>query len=125
MKKILKFCSVFFKCTGTLSSILMVSIVLLGFEKTPGTYINYVEMPLYAEFLNAKSVKYYINSYGASHYEIEVEKIEYNKNIATTLMFAEKFEVTDNRFIYFDNYYIFSIVIDDDFNAIPSELIKK
>lgn len=82
-------------------------------------------MPLYAEFLNAKSVKYYINSYGASHYEIEVEKIEYNKNIATTLMFAEKFEVTDNRFIYFDNYYIFSIVIDADFNAIPSELIKK
>ena len=40
-------------------------------------------------------------------------------------MFSEKFEVTDNRFIYFDNYYIFSIVIDDDFNAIPSELIKK
>ena len=38
---------------------------------------------------------------------------------------AEKFEVTDNRFIYFDNYYMFSIVIDDDFNAIPSELIKK
>lgn len=118
MRKIARFISITLKSLGTLCTMFLVSIILLGFEKRIKTPLFEERLLTYAKELKGEKVYLYRSFYGALHLEVEVKDMPSEDILlATTIHFAKSHEMKPCRILYYSNTDSTYIVINDKYEA--------